>query len=62
MATKKEFDYRKLNEELDSILHVLQSGEVDVEVAITKYERGMAIVEELKKYLSTAKNQISRAK
>jgi exodeoxyribonuclease VII small subunit len=58
MATKK-VDYRKLNDELDTILERLQSGELGIDEAMPAYERGMQLVKELETYLQSAENRIT---
>jgi len=55
-------NYHKLNEELDKILDELQSGELDIDEAVKKYERGQKIVSELETYLKTAKNKVTKVK
>lgn len=55
-------NYHKLNEELDEILSELQSGELDIDEAAKKYERGQKIVAELETYLISAKNKVSKIK
>lgn len=61
MATKV-INYHKLNEELDIILNELQSGELNIDEAVKKYEHGMKIVSELETYLKTAKNKVIKIK
>jgi len=55
-------NYHKLNEELDEILRELQSGELDIDDAVKKYERGRKIVAELETYLKLAKNNVTKIK
>ena len=55
-------NYHNLNEELDKILDELQSGELDIDEAVKKYERGQKIVGELETYLKTAKNKVTKVK
>ena len=62
MATQKKLSYQKLNAELDVILDELQGGELDIDAAVKKYERGMAIVKELQKYLKEAENTVKKVK
>ena len=62
MATQKKLSYQKLNAELDVILDELQGGELDIDEAVKKYERGMAIVKELQTYLKTAENTVKKVK
>lgn len=62
MATPKDIDYSKLTRELDIISEQLQSGELDIDEAIKKYERGMAIVTQLQTYLKKAQNKVTHIK
>jgi len=55
-------NYHNLNEELDKILDELQSGELDIDDAVKKYERGQKIVSELETYLKSAKNKVTKIK
>ena len=58
MATKK-VDYQALNDELESILVKLQTGELSIDEAMPAYERGLKLVEELEAYLKTAQNRVT---
>lgn len=58
--TQKPVNYRKLNNELDQILEDLQAGELDIDEAIGKYERGAAIVKQLEAYLKSAENKVKK--
>ena len=62
MPSKKPINYRVLNEELETILEVLQSGDLDIDEAVNKYERGMEIVKDLQKYLKEAENKVTKVK
>lgn len=62
MATKKDFNYQTLNNELEQLLSELQSGISDVEASLVKYERGLEIVAELREYLKTAQNKVTKLK
>jgi len=55
-------NYHNLNEELDEILNELQSAELDIDEAISKYEKAMKIVAKLEEYLKSAKNKITKIK
>lgn len=57
---KKDFDYRKLNEELEEILASLETNQLEVDAAIAQYQRGTQIVSELQAYLKTAENKVKR--
>jgi exodeoxyribonuclease VII small subunit len=60
--TAKEFDYRKLSQELDTVLEDLQTGDLDIDDAAKKYERGMELVKQLETYLKTAENKVTKIK
>lgn len=62
MTKKESTNYRELNAELNAIIEVLQDGELDVDAAVAKYERGMLIAEELKEYLTSTENKITKLK
>lgn len=61
MAAKKT-DYKALNRELDELLAKLQDDELDVDEAVTLYERGIAITSELEAYLKHAENTVAKIK
>lgn len=54
--------YQKLNAELENLLIELQSGELDIDEAVKKYQRGMEIVKALQKYLKEAENKVKKVK
>ncbi len=56
----KELDYRALSDELETIVAALQQDDIDVDVAMQKYERGLELIKALEKYLMTAENKIEK--
>lgn len=58
----KNIDYKALSTELDQVLDKLQAGDVDIDEAMTLYERGMTITKELESYLKTAENKVRKVK
>lgn len=62
MTDKKAINYQAQNSELETILARLQSGELDIDEALVQYSRGMAIIEELRKYLKEAENKVTKIK
>jgi len=63
MVTKKTtFDYQAASAELETILVALQTGELDIEVAVKQYERGLELVTALEAYLKTAENRVTKLK
>lgn len=57
-SMSKQRSYIKFKEELDFVLEQLETEQTDVDQAIVLYEKGTALVNELKKYLKTAKNRV----
>lgn len=58
----KDKTYAELSQELDTILTELQSDDFDIDKAITLYERGIEIAEQLEKQLKTAQNKVTKLK
>ncbi len=55
----KQQDYKALMAELQLLLADMQSGDIDVDEALRKYERGQKLVAELSDYLKNAENTIT---
>ena len=62
MAKADKPSYQVLASELDDILAELQQSDLDVDVAVKKYERGLQLIKELEKYLGEAENRVSELK
>ena len=62
MAKVNRPSYQQLANELDDILVELQQADLDVDVAVKKYERGLTLIKELEKYLGEAENRVSELK
>lgn len=58
----KKSDYKTLNAELDEVLAKLQSEDLDVDEAVTLYERGIEITKHLEAYLKDAENKVAKIK
>ena len=56
----KELDYRAMSQELEAIVVALQQDDIDVDIAMQKYERGLELTTQLEKYLKTAENKIEK--
>ncbi len=57
---KQDFDYKKTRSELDDILAWFESGEVDIEQAIEKYQKAEVLLKELNDYLADASAKIEK--
>ncbi len=62
MTKESAVNYQKLSAELDAILAKLQSEDIDVDAALTLYERGIEITKILEAYLKTAENKVAKIK
>lgn len=64
MASSKstKVSYEALNSELEAIMLELQREDLDIDLAIKHYERGLELIKALENYLKTAENKISELK
>lgn len=59
----KEVNYKELRSELDDIIEQVQnSGADDIDKSIELYNRAKTIIAELKEYLETAQNKLTKNK
>lgn len=58
----KKQDYQSLSVELDGVLAALQAPDLQVDQAITLYEKGLQLIAELEAYLTEAENKIEKIK
>ena len=62
MVAKHTKTYAEMMVDLQTILRDMQSGALDVDETIAKYEQGQKLVLQLEAYLKEAKNTISQRK
>lgn len=55
-------DYQTLSLELDEVIARLQQPDIQVDEAVTLYEQGLALIDQLEKQLQRAENAIERLK
>jgi exodeoxyribonuclease VII small subunit len=55
-------NYQTLSLALDEVLAKLQQPNVQVDEAVTLYEQGLQLIEQLEKHLQQAENTIERLK
>ncbi len=60
MSTVK--NYNEMQNELNQIIDDLQSGNIDVDNAMTKYDRGQLLIKDISDYLKKAENKITNIK
>ncbi len=55
-------DYRELSAELATVIDKLEDGEIDIDAAVSCYERGLEIVNLLETRLLRAENRVAELK
>jgi exodeoxyribonuclease VII small subunit len=60
MNNKTSKNYRQMASELDQIMQWFESGDIDIDEAINKYEEARKLIVEMEKYLKTAENKIKK--
>ncbi|MGC1177151.1 MAG: exodeoxyribonuclease VII small subunit [Candidatus Saccharimonadales bacterium] len=51
-------DYQTLKTELDELMIELQRDDLDVDLALKHYKRGLELTRQLETYLKTAENEV----
>jgi exodeoxyribonuclease VII small subunit len=52
--------YKQLSQELADIIAWFESEDIDLDAAITKYEKAVTIIEKMEKFLNEAENKIKK--
>ena len=60
MSEAKEPTFEELMKELDGIVAWFEDEQLDLDVAVEKYERGAQLADELKKRLKKTENKIKK--
>ena len=60
--TKAAKSYSELMNELDEVMMKLQDDSIDVDLAITLYERGIQLTQQLTDYLTKSENKLTELK
>lgn len=60
MSKGKDFSYQASRKELSEILEWFESGEIDIEQALAKYDRADELLKQIEVYLRDAKAKISK--
>jgi exodeoxyribonuclease VII small subunit len=60
MNSKTSKSYRQMATELDQIMQWFESGDIDIDEAINKYEEARKLIVEMEIYLKTAENKINK--
>jgi exodeoxyribonuclease VII small subunit len=59
---KQVKNYEELKKELDLIMEELQREDLDVDMALTHYKRGLELTKEIESYLKNAENKVIELK
>ena len=59
---KSTKNYQELMDELEKLLAELQQDDIDVDVALKHYQRGLELVGQLEDYLGSAENKVRELK
>ncbi len=60
MSDKSEVDFKKLMNELDTIVEWFESEDVDLDQSLAKFERGMELAQQLKSHLTQVENKVKK--
>jgi exodeoxyribonuclease VII small subunit len=52
--------YREMAEHLDQIMMWLESGDIDIDEAVKKYEEATKLIDDMNEYLKKAENKIKK--
>jgi exodeoxyribonuclease VII small subunit len=59
-AAKQSKNYGQMSRELDGILLWFESGDIDLDEAVNKYQQALKLIDEMEDYLKTAQNKIQK--
>jgi len=59
---KKLENYEDMYTELEAIIQQLQSGELSLDDAVSKYEKSTVLIDKLEKHLKDAQNKVTKIK
>ncbi|MEK7665809.1 MAG: exodeoxyribonuclease VII small subunit [Patescibacteria group bacterium] len=62
MSTKKEFNFTKAFEELETIMQWFEKEEVDLDEGLKKFERGLELAKACKDTLAEVENKVEKIK
>jgi exodeoxyribonuclease VII small subunit len=57
---KSSKSYGEMSDELDEIMLWFESGDVDLDEAVKKYEEALKLLDLMEDYLKTAQNKITK--
>jgi exodeoxyribonuclease VII small subunit len=60
MSSTSGKSYREMAEQLEQIMAWFESGDIDIDEAVKKYEEATKLLEQMENYLKTAENKIKK--
>jgi len=54
----KKFNFAESFDDLTKLVESLESGDIDLDKALTNYEEGLKIIQDCKKHLSSVENKV----
>ena len=58
----EKLSFQKASKELEQIVQAMESGKLDIDEALAKFERGLELTKFLKKRLSEVENRVKELK
>ena len=58
----EKLSFQKASKELEQIVQAMESGKLDIDEALAKFERGLELTKFLKKRLSVVENRVKELK
>lgn len=59
---KKEFDFGKSYKELEDIIEWFETGDVDLDEGLAKFEKGLELAQQCKARLKDVENKVTKIK
>lgn len=59
---KKEFDFGKAYKELEDIIEWFETGDVDLDEGLAKFEKGLELAQQCKARLKDVENKVTKIK
>ena len=56
----QEFDFSHAYHELEGLVAEFEKGDIEINQALLKFEHGVKLAQELKKYLKTVENKVEK--
>lgn len=58
--TKSNKTYQQMTDELNGLIEWFESDQVDLDLAVDKYEQAMRLLKDMETYLQTTENKVKK--